>query len=231
MVRSMNTRRYILAGVITIGIFLLGLMMGFVIEGKRVTFVENLFDDQRAEFESSQLQYAYIQSLESKGECPGIYSIFFENLKELDKASKRLETYVQESKINDEGFNSLKREYTIEQLRYWLLSKQTRDTCDDDLVRVLYFFSNGEDCDNCEQQGFVLDYLKKVYGQKLLIFSLDADFEQEPMIPILKRQYEISEFPTLIIEDEKIEGFTDVDELQTKICSLFEKQPPECLSS
>ncbi len=219
--RDLRTSRYVAAGVITAIIFVLGLLLGFVIEGKRVSTVQNLFDEQRAEFASSQLQYSYVSSLNTQESCPAIYSIFFNNLKNLDKTASRLEQYVKNSQINDESFSVLKREYTIEQLRYWLLSKQTREVCNDDIVRVLYFFSTDEECPQCNDQSFVLDYLKKSFGQSLLIFSIDATFDAEPMVSILKQQYNVSKYPTLLVEETKLDGFSSREDLLKQICGLY----------
>jgi len=226
--RNMQKTRYIVAAIITVGIFLFGLMLGLVVEGKRINYVQDLFQEQRAEFASSQLQYSYVTTLEGQNACPAIYPIFFNNLRKLDDTANKLESYVKDSRINDETFNVLKREYTIEQLKYWLLSKQAREACDEDLVRVLYFFSTDSECPNCAEQAFVLDYLKKLYGEKLLIFSLDATFEQEPMIRILKEQYSITRYPTLIIENQKLEGISTREDLEPILCGLYREPAAEC---
>jgi thiol-disulfide isomerase/thioredoxin len=226
--RQMNKTRYIVAAAITIGIFLLGLMLGFVVEGKRLTYVQDLLQQERSEFSSSQLQYSYVSTLNSQDACPAIYSIFYNNLRNLDATATRLETYAKDSRINDASFIDLKRDYTIEQLRYWLLSKQARDVCKEDLVRVLYFFSTDTECPDCANQAFVLDYLKHKYGDKVLIFSIDANFEQEPMISILKQQYNISKYPTLIVENQKIDGFSSREDLETNLCGLFQTSTPGC---
>lgn len=226
--RELNKTRYVAAGIITIAIFLLGLMLGLVTEGKRITYVQDLFDRQRAEFSSSQLQYAYVSSLNSQDACPAMYDVFFNNVKNLDETAHRLETYVKDSKLNDESFNVLKREYTIEQLRYWLLSKQARELCNQDVVRVLYFYSDDAQCADCNNQAFILDYLKKLLGDRLLIFSLDATFEQEPMIGILKTQYNITEYPTLIVEDTLVSGLSSRDELLTNLCGRYRDRPEAC---
>lgn len=217
-----------LAALITIGIFVFGMMVGLVTEGKRLSTVQDLLQEQSAEFTSSQLQYSYVSTLNSQEACPAIYSIFYNNLKNLDTTANKLETYVKDSKINDNSFILLKRSYTIEQLKYWLLSKQARESCNEDVVRVLYFFSTDQECPDCEKQAFVLDYLKKAYGQKLLIFSLDANFEQEPMIQILKQQYHITSYPTLIVEYQKLEGFSSREDLQPILCGLFREPGPDC---
>lgn len=226
--RHMQISRYVLAGIITLGIFLLGLMIGLVVEGKRIAYVQDLYQEQRVEFSSSQLQYSYISTLNTQDACPAIYSIFYNNLEKLDETSKKLQAYAKDSRINDDTFNVLKREYTIEQLKYWLLSRQTREQCNEDVVRVLYFFSTDEQCPECGEQAFVLDYLKKIYGEKLLIFSIDGTFESEPMVQILKQQYRIENYPTLIVEYQKLEGFSSREDLQPILCGLFREPAADC---
>ncbi len=59
-----------------------------------------------------------------------------------------------------------------------------------------------------------------MYKEKLLIFSIDATRDDEKMISLLKTIYDVDTYPTLIVEDEKMEGFVSKDDLQDKICSF-----------
>ena len=216
--RKISYRVYFVAAVITAAIFLLGLTLGFVVEGKRINYAQDMIDAQQIEFTSSQLQYNYLNTLTSKSDCPTVYEIFYGNMQNLDKIAYKLEQYAQESQINEATFTQLRRQYALEQIRYWLFSGQTGEACGSDFVRLLYVYSNDQKCPDCEQQQFVLGYLKKKFGQKLLIFSLDETLE-EPMIAILKKQYNITEFPTLIVEDKKITGLASKDNLLKEVCS------------
>ena len=206
------------------------MMLGLLVEGKRISYVQDLLQEQSTEFASSQLQYSYASTLNTRDACPAIYRIFYGNLKNLDATAARLESYVKDSKINDASFAVLKRAYAIEQIRYWLLAKQARAVCNEDLARVIYFFSTDAECPDCAEQAFVLGFLKKIFGEKLLIFSIDATFEQEPMIGILKQQYNITRYPTLLIENMLYEEFSSRDDLKTTICGLFDKPVEACES-
>ncbi|MEM4282187.1 MAG: hypothetical protein QXU88_02790 [Candidatus Woesearchaeota archaeon] len=226
--RTISKSKYILAALITGVIFLLGIALGLVIEGKRVTYVQDFMDSQRIEFTSSQLQYSYLKELNRKDDCPAIYEIFYSNLRNLERTGARLEGYAVNSKINDEAFNRLKREYVLEELRYWLLAKQAKELCEDKFITMLYFYSDDEHCPRCGDQEFVLNYLKKAFEQKLLIFSLDERLN-EPMILILKKQYNLTTFPTLIVEEKKYAGFTSKDILLKELCSRLDAPPCEAL--
>ncbi len=224
-----STPKYVAAAVITAVIFLLGLFVGLTIEGKRVNTAQDAYTEQRIEFASSQLQYGYVQTLDSAQSCPAIYEVFYNNLKNLDKARIKLENYAQDSKINDGSFALLKREYTIEQIKYWLLSEQADKACDQDVVRVLYFYGTESECPDCAEQAFVLNYMKSLFGQRLLIYALDANLESEPMIGVLKKQFNVTSYPGIVVErSPSSNGFLSKDDLLATVCAEFDEKPEQC---
>jgi hypothetical protein len=224
-----NKGKYIAAAAITAIIFLLGLFVGLTVDSKRVNLIQDQYLAQRLEFESSQLQYGYISTITSKDSCPAMYQLFYDNLKKMDEVRIKLETYALQSKINDNSFELLKREYTIEQIRYWMLSQQAQQSCNQDVVRVLYFYSTDKECPDCSEQAFVLDYVKKLFKDKVLIYALDGNLVQEPMIVALKKQFGVSSYPGIVIETEQSSNeFVSKDRILDGICSRFKERPKEC---
>lgn len=125
------------------------------------------------------------------------------------------------SPINQQDFNNLKREYTLAQVRYWLLAKKAKDVCNRDIISVLYFYSSQNTCQQCNNQGFILTYAKKMFGDSLLIFSFDSGFKEEPLIDLMLKTYNISSYPSLVIGDKKY-GFTDTNQLIGILCSDYQ---------
>jgi hypothetical protein len=224
--RVTNTKIFLGALILTVVIFVMGLLLGLVIEGKRVEYVEQAGRLQKLDFESLQLQLLYLSSIDERDGCPAFSSALSMHIKETEKTRERLEGYVQEGTAYSEELSLLKREYVISQLNYWILSKRTKGVCETDFVTVLYFYS--KDCSDCENQGFVLDYLKRLFGDRLLIFALDREFTYEPMIQVLTAAYNVSESPTIVVEDEVLNGFQTKDQLLERICSRFEEKPKDC---
>ncbi|HLD39866.1 MAG TPA: hypothetical protein VJB13_01880, partial [Candidatus Nanoarchaeia archaeon] len=85
-----------------------------------------------------------------------------------------------------------------------------------------------------ETQGDILIYLKKKFDNKLLIFSLDSGFTQEPMIKTLLTYYNITEYPALVMENQVLEGHQSAEQLMQYICADFQQMnstvPDECLA-
>lgn len=216
--RKIARNKYIVAAVITFGIFFLGMTLGMVVENKRVAMIQTEFNLEKVEFESSQLQYDYLNMIDSKGSCPALYESFDKNLEKLENTRIRLNNYIVDSKINSEEFNILKRQYMIEQLRYYLLANTAKNMCDDNIARIIYFYSTSENCPDCSDQEFVLSYLRQKYSGSLYIFALDETFTDEPMISVLKKQYNITKFPSLIVEENVFQGFSTKDQLESELC-------------
>lgn len=218
--RNVSKDKYLVAGAITFGVFLLGLFLGLVIEGQRVEMIKDLYALNKVEFSSSQLQYDYFNSLQDNEACPVMFKAFDANLESLDNARIKLDNYARNSKLSDEQFDLLKRQYQIEQLKYWMLTKSARTVCNQSLVRILYFYSTEEDCPKCSNQEFILNYLRSRYKENLLIFAIDSQFTQEPFIPLLLQRYNVSIYPSLVVEDNTMHGFTDKDDILSELCIL-----------
>ncbi|RLE38276.1 hypothetical protein DRJ17_04390 [Candidatus Woesearchaeota archaeon] len=227
--RKINKKRYVIAGLLTFFIFMFGLLLGLIIEGERVSYISEMYRKESIDLESSQLQFAYLETLKDKDMCPVVFGLLDENVKASDKTRIKLENYNNDKSIRGEDFELLKKEYTLSLIRYWMLAKKAKDICDVDTVRVLYFYSDDKECPKCGDQAVVLTYLKKKFNEKLLIFALDSKFEKkEPIIRLLKKQYDISVFPSLVIEEDKVEGFIDKAELIAKLCDYYEGNYTEC---
>lgn len=226
--RSLSKDKYIIAGAITFGVFLLGLFLGLAIEGKRVNYIESVGRQQNLDFSSLQLQYAFIDQLSQENNCLAVQKTFEQNINNLESTRIRLENFDRDATLNKNELDILKNEYILAQIRYWLLAERTRKLCGSDIVSILYFFSDEKECADCEKQAFVLTYLKKKFKDRLLIFSFDSKFDNEPMIPLLKKTYNVTSYPTIIIEGSPKNGFQDKNIILNDICNRYYEKTEEC---
>jgi|SRR3989344_1983603 len=224
--RTISKSKYIIALIIATAVFVIGLLIGILVTEERTKFLEVSAREQKIDFDSLQLQDLYLNTLTDK--CPAINKALESNLNNLEQTRIKLENYLSQSLIDDDKeFSLTKREYMLAEMRYWLWASQTKEICDIDTISLLYFYSNN-DCEDCVSQGLILTYLKDKFKRNLLIFSLDSDFIEEPMLRIIKEDYNITKVPTIIIGNEKFEGLTKKEELEKVICSSYNKKPSEC---
>ena len=226
--RNLSRDKYIIAGVITLGVFFLGLFLGLAIEGKRVNYIESVSRKQNLDFSSLQLQYAFIDEMSQEKNCLAVQKTFEQNINNLESTRTRLENFDTDATLNKNEFDILKNEYILAQIRYWMLAERTRKLCGSDVVSILYFFSDEKECLDCDRQAFILTYLKKRFKDKLLIFSFDSKFESEPMITLLKKTYNVTTYPTIIIDGKSRSNFHDKNAILKEICASYKEKTENC---
>lgn len=219
--RKISWEKYLIAFFMTGLIFFSGLMLGLVIENKRVEYIQERDKEERLDFYSLQLQYQFVDLFSEERNCQALSRTFDENVRRLEKTRSKLEDYQLDSTLKREDFDLLKREYIMAQVRYWILAKQAKSICDFEYSTILYFFGPQKECSYCDEQAFILTYLKKKLGMGLLNFAFDATYMEEPLIKLLVDVYEIKKLPTLVIDGEVYEGFMGRDEILEKVCPSF----------
>ncbi|HIH37804.1 hypothetical protein J4460_00195 [Candidatus Woesearchaeota archaeon] len=231
MVRErFRSSRYVAAAVITVLVFLLGVLLGLVIENERVTAIQRQNHQQQIEFSSLQLQYQYVDQLSLEQNCPALLKAFDRAVESLENSRLKLEYYTQNANtINKQDFEAMEGEYTLAQVRFWLFAKRSKQICNNDIVPIIYFFSTKKECPDCDQQAFILTYLKKLLDDKLLNFALDGRREDEPMITILKSSYNVTSYPTIIIGDRVYEGFVSKEDILKEVCSQYKSPGNLCI--
>ena len=198
--------------------------MGLVFENKRVDYVNTVYEDNTLELTSSQVQYDYIKRLVSSDNCPLVFEVYHDSLEELDDTTKRLESYAINGKINTAEFDRLKRKYVLSQIKYFMLGDDIHKSCPDlDIATVLYFYGTKKNCPDCEAQSFVLDYIKRRFGQNVLIFAFNAEETNERSVELLVASYKISlkDLPAIVVNGEVYQGLVESDPIYNDLCDHF----------
>jgi len=217
--RNLNTRLYLIVGVITFLIFSLGISLGVILDFSRLQYLEESSYFQQDDYKSLQLQYLYISGLDDTSKsCPILRIALEESIEDLSFSLEKVQEYEKGSAFNSAEYEKIKKTYTLDNLRYWLFSKRVKETCQDDIINILYFYST-DNCDVCPNQGTVLTYFKKKLKDELLVFPIDVDmWNKEKMVKILMTQYNVTKLPTLIIDDNSYEGIYSKEKISRLIC-------------
>lgn len=226
--REMSIKNYLVAGFITLLVFITGLLVGITTSDKRLSFSEEQINQHRLELDSLQLQYLFMDQQGTKSNCAAISLTLEENIKKLSVLGEKIGRYSENVNFNEQEFNFVKREYLLAQIRYWLLAQKAKQICNTDALTVLYFYSDEAECFECTTQSRILTHLKGMFKDKLLVFSLDASFLQEPLVPILQQTYNVTRFPSVVVEDKSFYGLVNEDELTEELCSRYMAKPEVC---
>lgn len=221
--RSFSKTRIFLALVITLLIFTLGLTLGLLLDTQRIQWSERESKQQKADYDSLQWQYLYLTSTEDKEEtCILLKAAFDKSVTDLGESLEKIQSYRKQSQINDIDYMLIERAYIIDNLKYWLLARQYKQECGGEYVIVLYFFSE-KNCPICPDQGVILTHYKKIYEEKLLVFPINIDLEnQESSVNILSKRYNVTELPSIVVGNKKYSGVMGMDSLAEIVCENFE---------
>lgn len=224
MERKISTKKYLLAFVLTLIVFAGGILIGVMLENIRLNHSNQIILAERINLRSLQLQQKYIES--GQADCKTLNKILEADINELNNKMADVIEYEKKSFFNQNEFNLLLQDYFLTEIQFLLVSQEIDKKCERDSIKIIYFYDENKE----ETQGVILDYLKKIFDRRLLIFSLDSTFRQEPMINILLTSYKIETFPSMIIENKVLQGHKSVEELKEIICAKFadmDAEPPK----
>lgn len=112
----------------------------------------------------------------------------------------------------------LKKQYSLLEIRDYLITKRLALACDTKPVTVLYFYSNAGDCSDCDKAGYALSYLRHTYPT-LRVYSFDYNLDLGALKTFITVNNVKSPLPAFIINGKQYNGFTSLDD--------FEKQFPK----
>lgn len=226
--RKTSVKKYLIAFVLTLLIFSGGIIVGIVLENARLSSAEQITLREKVNLRSLQLQHDYIGS--GITDCKTLHTILENNINELGKKVGIIIEYEKKSFFNREEFNLQLQDYFLTEIQFYLLARKIDQKCPQDNVKILYFYDENKD----DTQGNILNYMKKRFGSKLLVFSLDSGFTQESMIGTLLTDYNITQFPAVVIEEKPFQGLRDSDQLMKEICREFSEMktdmPKDCVA-
>lgn len=200
----MQKTKYLAVFATTTLIFLIGILVGNYFASQKLNKVDEIEQKLKIDTLGTELQFMLI----SEDPCGFVNSTSLtEEIHELGVKLDYMENILGK---DDNSVLNLKEYYWILELRQWVLEKQINEICNQTNTLILYFYSNDEEqCGQCEEQGYILTYLRKNY-EDLNIYSFDIDAEN-PAVKTIKEMYAVTETPTVIINDQKMGGFASKD--------------------
>lgn len=198
--RKITLKVYVLALIVTVAIFLLGAYVGQIVD---VQVTETLMEQMEYYFEESASMQVMLLFEDSPSFCP-LYMNESDNLEEITINLGEQLTYFEEVKgVNDED---LKRQYFLLETKSYLFAKKINDVCGIEKNLILYFYSS--DCEKCKEQGNELTSFSHEFEGDLRIYSFDGELNS-PVVEGLKNEYNITAYPSIVINGVTKKGFKD----------------------
>jgi hypothetical protein len=107
----------------------------------------------------------------------------------------------------------LKEQYSLLEIRDYLITKQLAEACGTKPVTVLYFYSNAGDCSDCDKAGYALSYLRNTYPA-LRVYSFDYNLNLGALETFITINKVRDSLPAFVINGKDSYGFTSLSDLE-----------------
>jgi hypothetical protein len=212
MVEKVETRIYLMAGLITIIVFTVGIAIGYSISSQKYNSMSSDLQNIQVQQKDLEIELLLINTLGEDKSCDTIKYEIDKTANQSVSLGEKVSYYDQEI-IKNPDFFILKKNYIMNLIQFWSYWELYKNNCNSTVNTVLYFYSI-KDCQNCDAQGYVLSFLKDRYPSEIMTFALDKD-EDLYSLDLIKKVYNISSAPTLIVNNKKYESLMDVNQLKS----------------
>ena len=207
---------HIKPGIITIFIFLVGMMTGILIDNYRVSRAREDISESEIRWNDALLLNQHLEKLGNVS-CDLALE---ENLKYNDVIytyGKQIEKNIEATTFTPELEKEWTR-YNLLQVQFWFNSIELKERCGFDYHNVVYISqeknaTNGEKIDNRLQSSILLS-LKEECGNKIMLIPLTADVDLIVTDSVIK-QFSIIQYPSVIIDEAYVfQGLTTIEDLE-----------------
>ena len=219
MQKKFDWKRYVIVFFITLGLFLTALYVSNYFNNRKLNQLQGIQDKISIDILSSETQYSLLSELSCKNISDSVLS------SELNDLGNKIE-WSQANLSATTELDYLKKYYSLLEIKDYLLAKKISSRCGVKSAFILYFYTTAQNCSECEKQGIVLSSLRVRYPE-LKVYSFDFNTDLSAVEAMIKI-YSIKDtkLPAVVINDELLTGFQDVNKLETLIKQSFKLQEP-----
>ena len=168
----MTWQRYLIAFVITAAIFGTAFYIASRIDDARVADIRSTEENISIDILSSETQFELLGNLDCRNALAKLGPHATSSIRLQVSSRWRRTTSVRD---NPEVIQ-LKEQYSLFEIKDYLLLQSISQKCGTKPVYILYFYSNAGDCTECAQAGDVLTYLRETYPG-LRVYSFDYNLD------------------------------------------------------
>ncbi len=214
---------YIGAAFLSIVLYMLGIATGIYARNMLTNEIENVtteiesnIDYIRKDLKNIQEEYILL-GLRGEESCDILSHVLSDTTRNLNSAVNEL-IRLDATERDEKAYAELKKDYTLLTIKAWTLRSTLNENCAQKVLPVLYFYS--VPCNNCVEQGKVIDELKSVHKNNVSFYVLDKDFDH-PLIKILVESLNVKSAPAIVINSVNYGDLSEKQTLNKVVCSIL----------
>lgn len=212
-------RKYIVVLAITVAIFGAAWYTSIYLNNRKIAEIKDAQNQATIDVLSSETQFDLLQELS----CQDIGNNYLSD--EISSLAEKI-TYGEQNFSDQTQLALLKQQYSVLEVKDFLLAKRISERCKQSAVTILYFYGSKDACTDCVNQGYVLDALHQQYPS-IRIYSFDANLDSSTIRALLTIYKVPATLPTLVVDGKTHGGFMSLDALTKALpTSLTNPNPP-----
>jgi hypothetical protein len=215
---EMTWKKYAYTFLITAVIFATAIYISNYFSQKRTNEIKDIESQISIDISASETQFSLLSELPCREISSGLLS------KELATLGDKL-SYTEGSRGSDDPeVLSLKKYYSLLQIKDFLLIQKIKDRCGSSPTNsglfIMYFYSNENgDCPDCQKEGFVLTKLREDYPE-LRVYAFDYTLDLSALQTLISIYNVEKNLPAILVNDKAYYGFKSVDEIKNILPAL-----------
>lgn len=183
---------------------------------KKIEEIRSIENTIAIDILSSETQYDLLAELSCNNVDDSILS------QELNDLAAKIEFSENQELGSDDERASLRKYYSLLQIKDYLLMKKAEDKCGFKTTSIIYFYSNKVDCDDCEKQGYILTDIRQDYPD-VRVYAFDYNLDLSAMDALINI-YKVTEperLPAIIVNGNVYYGLQEFEDIQAIVPDVF----------
>jgi len=198
-----NRQDHVIVFIISTLVFLTGIFAGLSLSRVKMSDIEQRINDFEDNMNSIELSALLSDALNNETiSCKFLQGKLNETRVLLEELGAQTVEYEEQSKIKNDDYKQVKKEYNSVRARYWLMLEKLKNQCENNYTTILFFYRTLTPCEECRDQGVILSHLSS-NNPNLYVVPVDYD-EELLIIDMIKELYQLNNTPAMIINGYSI---------------------------
>ncbi len=215
MEHQINWKKYLYAFIITAIIFGTAIYLSDYFNQKKIDEIRSIQDKISIDILSSETQFSLLE--ESSCQDLAGQSALSDELGSLEE---KLSYAERDRGTNDPEVQTLKQYYSLLEIKDYILMQSIAEKCGKQPLTIIYFYSNTNNCLDCEREGYVLTDLRQRFPN-LRVYSFDYNLDISALKTLIDINKVKDQLPAVYIKNKMYYGFQSLDDIQKIIPELF----------
>ncbi len=205
-------KKYVIVLFITTTIFIGGLWVSNYFNDKKINQLKSIESTISLDLMSSETQFDLLQEVSCKDITNTVLS------SELNSLADKISFSESNMGSNNDTVVTLKKNYSLLEIKDYLLMKAITERCGQKSVFILYFYKN-DNCEECTKQGYVLTSLHNKYPN-LRVYSFDYDLDLSAIKTMISIYKVPNDLPSIVINGKVYSGLKTTEDIEKLIPSI-----------